>query len=221
MKKIISIILLVTALTLITACEKKETSKDYAKSYPNFTESQIQQLIEYSNNITMQKEPQKGDTIATITTNLGELKMLLYTEKAPITTKNFIELTKQGKYKDVPFHRVIEDFMIQGGDFERKNGTGGYSFEGPGTNIPDEFDEELKHAYGAVSMANAGPNTGGSQFFIVQAPLGTPWLDGRHAVFGYIYKGMDLVDKIAVVETDAMDRPKEEILIEEISIDEY
>lgn len=147
--------------------------------------------------------------------------MLLYTEEAPETTKNFIELSKEGKYNDTIFHRIIDDFMIQGGDFENRNGTGGYSYKGPGTYLKDEFGEGLEHKYGAVSMANAGPDTAGSQFFIVQASGGTPWLDGAHAIFGYVYEGMDVVEEMANVETDGSDKPLEDVVLEEVVIETF
>lgn len=169
----------------------------------------------------MKLAPESGNTIAIIKTNLGEIRMLLYTEQAPETAKNFIELSKEGKYNDVIFHRVIDDFMIQGGDFENKNGTGGYSYKGPGTTLKDEFGEGLEHKYGAVSMANSGPNTGGSQFFIVQAAAGTSWLNGKHAIFGYVYEGMDVVEKMADVEKDGMDKPLEDVVLEEVTIETF
>jgi cyclophilin family peptidyl-prolyl cis-trans isomerase len=158
------------------------------------------------------------DTSAVLTTNKGDIKICLYTEEAPETTKNFIELSKQGKYDGTIFHRVIKDFMIQGGDFENRNGTGGYSYLGKGTSLKDEFGKGLTHKYGAVSMANAGPNTGGSQFFIVQKKEGTDWLDGKHAIFGYVYEGMDIVDEIANVETNGVDKPLEDVIVEKVEI---
>ncbi|MDX9970528.1 MAG: peptidylprolyl isomerase [Candidatus Gracilibacteria bacterium] len=166
----------------------------------------------------MRLVPGSGDTIATLKTSMGDIKVLLYTNEAPETTKNFIELSKQGKYENVPFHRVIDDFMIQCGDFENKNGTGGYSYQGAGTVIPDEFSPVLKNIRGALSMANRGPNTGGSQFFIVQNKDGASWLDGKHAVFGFVFEGMEVVDKIAEAETDASDRPLSEILLKSVEI---
>ncbi|MBD3360918.1 peptidylprolyl isomerase [Candidatus Peregrinibacteria bacterium] len=169
----------------------------------------------------MKTSPQKGDTVAKIKTNFGNIKILLYTDKAPETAKNFIELSKAGKYDNNIFHRVIKDFMIQGGDFENRNGTGGYSYKGPGTTIEDEFGEGLSHIYGAVSMANAGPDTGGSQFFIVQNKEGTKRLDGKHSIFGYVFEGMDNVEKIAGLKTDQRDRPLEDVIIETIEIDEF
>lgn len=169
----------------------------------------------------MKTTPESGDTIATLTTNKGTINILLFTEEAPETTKNFIELAKQGKYDDTIFHRVIDNFMIQGGDFENRNGTGGYSYKGPGTYLQDEFGEGLTHVRGAVSMANAGPNTGGSQFFIVNAAEGTAWLNGAHAIFGFVYDGMDVVDAIAKVNKSSMDRPNEDMVIEKVEISQF
>ncbi|NIA02167.1 MAG: peptidylprolyl isomerase [Nitrospirae bacterium] len=169
----------------------------------------------------MKLAPDSGDTIAILKTNLGEIRMLLYTEQAPETAKNFIELSKEGKYNGTIFHRIIDNFMIQGGDFENRNGTGGYSYKGQGTTIKDEFGEGLEHKYGTVSMANAGPNTGGSQFFIVQAMEGTPWLNGVHAIFGYVYEGMDVVEKMADVEKDGMDKPLEDVVLEEVTVETF
>ncbi len=169
----------------------------------------------------MKTTPESGDTIATLTTNKGTINILLFTEEAPETTKNFIELAKQGKYDDTIFHRVIDNFMIQGGDFENRNGTGGYSYKGPGTYLQDEFGEGLTHVRGAVSMANAGPNTGGSQFFIVNAAEGTAWLNGAHAIFGFVYEGMDIVDAIAKVNKSSMDRPNEDMVIEKVEISQF
>lgn len=163
--------------------------------------------------------PQKGDHTAKIITNYGEIRVKLYADIVPETVKNFEELAKAGKYNGTIFHRVIKDFMIQGGDFDKRDGTGGYSYKGPGTVIQDEFSPELKNIKGALSMANRGPNTGTSQFFIVQAKDGTPWLDGKHAVFGQVYEGLDIVDKIASVETGPMDKPLKDVVIEKIEIE--
>lgn len=210
MKKTLALSLIIFTFFTI-GCEKKtdSTPADAETDTNNITQN------------TMQFKPEKGDTIAIMKTNMGDINILLYTKKAPGTTKNFIEHSKEGQYENVPFHRVIADFMIQGGDFENKNGTGGYSYKGKGTTLKDEFGAGLTHVYGAVSMANAGPNTGGSQFFIVQAKDGTSWLDGKHAIFGYVYDGMKVVEKIATVETDDFDKPKKEIKIEKVEIAEY
>lgn len=148
----------------------------------------------------------EGST-GTISTNYGDIKVELYPDLTPETYKNFKTLADEGKYDNVIFHRVIADFMIQTGDFERANGTGGYSYKGPGTKFEDEIVADLKHEYGTLSMTNAGPNTNGSQFFIVQAEAGTPWLDGKHTVFGKVIEGIEVVEKIASLQVDHMDRP--------------
>lgn len=178
---------------------------------------------------------------ATIKTNHGDIKIQLFPEQAPMTVENFVRLAQKGYYDKTIFHRVISDFMIQGGD-PKGNGTGGTSiwnhlFE-------DEFSRGLFNLRGALSMANSGPNTNGSQFFIVQnknmpkryikqmEPAGypkeiihaykqggTPWLDGRHTVFGQVIDGIDVVDEIAKVKKDKMDKPLEDVVINTIDID--
>ncbi len=148
---------------------------------------------------------------ATIETNHGTIRVELFQGRAPETVRNFIELAGKGFYDGVVFHRVIEGFMIQGGD---PDGTGR---GGPGYTIPDEFHSELRHDQkGILSMANAGPNTGGSQFFITLAA--TPWLDNRHAVFGKVIDGMDVVEEIGSVATGAGDRPKKEVRMESVTV---
>ena len=125
---------------------------------------------------------------AILETSKGTIKFELYETEAPITTKNFIDLTQKGFYNGLTFHRVIRSFMIQGG-CPKGDGTGG-----PGYSIRDEFNPKLRHTKGAVSMANAGPNTGGSQFFITEAPQ--PHLDGKHSVFGQVTEGQNVVESI-------------------------
>ncbi|MEE0329487.1 peptidylprolyl isomerase [Phascolarctobacterium succinatutens] len=145
------------------------------------------------------------------TTNKGIFVAEMFEDKAPLTTKNFIELVEKGFYDGIIFHRVIDGFMIQGGD---PTGTG---MGGPGYKIKDEFGEGLKHDdEGILSMANAGPNTGGSQFFITLAP--TPWLNGHHAIFGKVVEGMDVVRLIGVVPTDFRDRPREAVTMEKVEV---
>ena len=144
-------------------------------------------------------------------TNLGDFTAELFEDKAPKTAGNFLELVEKGFYDGVIFHRVIDDFMIQGGD---PTGTG---MGGPGYTIDDEFGPGLAHSSeGILSMANAGPNTGGSQFFITLVP--TPWLDGHHAIFGKITEGMDVVHKIGSTPTDFADRPLEDVVMEKVEI---
>lgn len=190
------------------------------------------------------KTPEKGDTIATMHTNMGDIKIKLFPDKTPKTVENFITHAKNGYYDGLKFHRVIKDFMIQGGD-PLGTGIGGESIWGG--KFEDEFDTELHNLRGALSMANAGPNTNGSQFFIVQAneaPAnmleqmeeltdsgfprdiieayrelgGTPWLDFRHTVFGQVFEGLEIVDKIAEVET-VNDKPCDDVIITSIDIE--
>ena len=144
--------------------------------------------------------------------NGGEFVIELYPEYAPVTVKNFEKLVKSGFYDGLTFHRVIDNFMIQGGD-PAGNGTGG-----PGYTIKDEFSSKLLHdGPGVISMANRGPNTGGSQFFITLRE--TKWLDGKHAVFGKVSKGMDVVYKIGKTATDSNDKPLEPVIIKKVTIE--
>ncbi|MGH7502697.1 MAG: peptidylprolyl isomerase [Longimicrobiales bacterium] len=150
--------------------------------------------------------------VASVKTTHGAIRIELFEDKAPATTKNFITLTEKNFYDGVIFHRVIDGFMIQGGD---PTGTGR---GGPGYQIKDEFHPELKHTgEGMLSMANAGPNTGGSQFFITLAA--TPWLDGKHAIFGRVIEGMDVVRQIGKVQTGAVDRPSADVIMESVRIE--
>ena len=192
------------------------------------------------------KTPALGDTVAVMHTNMGVIKIKLFVDEVPRTTKNFIELSKKGYYNGIIFHRVIKDFMIQGGD-PTGTGMGGESIYGE--KFEDEFSVKLHNVRGSLSMANAGPNTNGSQFFIVQADSvpdgmveqmeqltdrgfpeesiadykelgGTPWLDFKHSVFGQVYEGMDVVDAIANVKTNGSDKPLEDVKIISIDINE-
>ena len=149
---------------------------------------------------------------ACFSTSKGVFRVELDEDKAPETTANFIKLAESGFYNGLIFHRIISNFMIQGGC---PNGTG---MGGPGYTIKDEFHPELKHGGpGVLSMANAGPNTGGSQFFITLAA--THWLDGKHAVFGRVVEGMEVVSDTGQVETDGRDRPREDVVIETLTIE--
>ena len=188
-------------------------------------------------------KPEKGDVVAIMHTTMGDIKIKLFKEQTPKTFENFTTHAKNGYYDGLIFHRVIKDFMIQGGD-PMGTGIGGESIWG--TKFEDEFTPELHNLRGALSMANAGPNTNGSQFFIVQANTvpsnmldqmedlpeafppecakayadmgGTPWLDYRHTVFGQVYEGMDVVDAIANVKTAPGDKPIVPVEIETIEI---
>ena len=160
-----------------------------------------------------ENETETKRPVAKFETSMGDFRIELYSDLAPNTVKNFVDLAKKNFYDGVIFHRVIDKFMIQGGD-PKGNGTGG-----PGYTIPDEFGDGLKHdAPGILSMANAGPNTGGSQFFITLVP--TPWLDGRHAIFGHVIEGMNVVEAIGHTKTGRNDRPVEDVVIKTITIEE-
>ena len=182
------------------------------------------------------------DKNITIHTSKGDIKLTVFASKTPVTAASFLNLASRGFYDGLKFHRVIPDFMIQGGD---PTGTG---MGGPGYRFEDECRPDLRHdGPGVLSMANAGPGTNGSQFFIVQAPAvsddllaqmetlgesafpawavsayrtkgGTPWLDFRHTVFGQVYEGMDVVDAIANVPCGRNDKPAEDVVIESVTI---
>lgn len=178
---------------------------------------------------------------AVLHTNKGDVELVLFEAQAPKTVANFVGLAKQGYYDGITFHRIIKDFMIQGGD-PTGTGAGGESIYG--ASFEDEFSSDVFNLYGALSMANAGPNTNGSQFFIVTAPEvpnnmltqlegagfpkevvdayrengGTPWLDHRHTVFGHVVNGMDIVLDIQAVKTGAQDKPVHDVVIESITL---
>jgi cyclophilin family peptidyl-prolyl cis-trans isomerase len=149
-------------------------------------------------------------TTATLHTNHGAIAIELFDDDAPKTVENFLKLARDGFYNGVIFHRVIPDFMVQGGD---PTGTGS---GGPGYQFEDEFNDN-KIVRGALAMANAGPNTNGSQFFIVTTEAAS-WLDGKHTVFGRVTDGMDVVDAISALETDARDRPREDVAIDRVDV---
>lgn len=184
-----------------------------------------------------------GELKAVLKTNMGDVTVKLFKDVAPKAVENFVTHAENGYYDGLIFHRVIKDFMIQGGD-PTGTGMGGESIWGQP--FEDEFSMEAFNLYGALSMANAGPSTNGSQFFIVQlkdVPAdmlsqlegagypaeiiesyrlngGTPWLDHRHTVFGHVIEGMDVIEKIAEVETGRQDKPVEDVVIESIEVTE-
>ncbi|EOV5451327.1 peptidylprolyl isomerase [Listeria innocua] len=188
----------------------------------------------------LSKEVAPNEIEAEMITNRGTIRIKLFPEIAPKTVENFVTHSKNGYYDGLIFHRVIPEFMIQGGDPDGR-GTGGESIWGE--SFEDEFSTEAFNLRGALSMANAGPNTNGSQFFIVQKPDmpadmlgqmeqagfpveiieaykqgGTPWLEGRHTVFGHVIEGMDVVDEIANLPTGMQDKPVNDVVIEKINI---
>jgi cyclophilin family peptidyl-prolyl cis-trans isomerase len=151
-------------------------------------------------------------TKATLHTSEGPVEIELFPNEAPKTVENFVKLARDGFYDGLKFHRVIPDFMVQGG-CPQGTGTGG-----PGYQFEDEFNEH-KIVKGTLAMANSGPNTNGSQFFIVTADA-TPWLDGKHTAFGQVRSGQDVVDRISLADRDSRDAPRHDITIDRVEIDE-
>lgn len=231
---------LVLALTLVVSgCSKdSEGGKTDMKEIYDLGEAE---------NLEQLKKPASGEEVVVMETNQGTIKIRLFEEVAPKAVENFKTHAKDGYYDGLTFHRVMKDFMIQGGDPEG-TGMGGESIWGEA--FEDEFDVNYRNFRGALSMANSGENTNGSQFFIVQLDKveediinqmkeageesgypdnivkayetlgGTYWLDGKHTVFGQVYEGMDIVDKIAAVETDGNDKPVEDIIMKKVYIEE-
>ncbi len=175
----------------------------------------IANQISFSQQKKDKKKMVESMTVAIIQTNMGTIELELFADKTPKTVENFVGLANKGYYNGVIFHRVIDNFMIQGGD-PTGTGRGGQSLWGG--KFEDEFVPELKHdSEGILSMANAGPNTNGSQFFITLVP--TPWLDGRHTVFGKVIKGMDVVKAIGKVPRNQQDRPLKDVVMEKVTIE--
>lgn len=242
MKKKISIVMIVIALMVLAACSKKEElPKEQSTATNKPQEEQTKEKQEEKNMYPqLTQEVKDNEALVVMNTNKGAIKIKLFKEQAPKTVENFITHAENGYYDGIIFHRVIQDFMIQGGD-PTGTGMGGESIYG--STFEDEFTMDLFNLRGALSMANAGPGTNGSQFFIVQngqAPAsaaqltdggwpaeiaeayekmgGTPHLDQKHTVFGQVIEGMDVVDAIATVEVGAQDKPVEDVVIESIDV---
>jgi peptidyl-prolyl cis-trans isomerase B (cyclophilin B) len=244
MKRLMIVILFLLGLVLASCgqTEKEDTTKEETQQ----TEESKDTTEESKGDDTMTfpqltTEVAENEKLVEMKTSMGTIKIKLFPEQAPKTVENFITHSENGYYDGLKFHRVIKDFMIQGGD-PNGNGTGGESIYGE--SFEDEFSPELFNLRGALSMANAGPDSNGSQFFIVQKDDidpqfeeqmksagfpseiidaymkngGTPWLDQKHTVFGQVVEGMDIVDEIANVEVGANDLPKEEVVIESIKV---
>jgi len=177
------------------------------------SESTIQQKGDI---VTQYMNGKDSVTVAVIKTNMGTIEILLLDKHVPKTVENFVGLAEKGYYNGIIFHRVIENFMIQGGD-PTGTGRGGESFWGKA--FEDEFNMDLKHETpGVLSMANAGPNTNGSQFFITLVP--TPWLDGKHSIFGHVINGMDVVQAIGKVATSQpYNKPLKDVVMESVTIE--
>ena len=240
MRKISLIIIVISLVSVffLSACKKPDSENEHVGTNTNKTDEENKNL----NNLLQLTDVTDGEEIAIMHTNMGDITLRFFPEQAPKAVQNFITHAKNGYYDGVIFHRVIEDFMIQGGDAD---GLGGKSIWG--SSFSDEFSARLFNFNGALSMANAGKNTNGSQFFIVQKSKvdddlisqmkaagfpdaaieeykkvgGTPWLDGKHTVFGHVIDGMDIVNNIANVATGTGDKPIEDVIINSIDIIEY
>ncbi len=255
MKRLFQVLaLLMALLLLLTGCQTSSGTAEEKQPEETTQETQTTESVtledpgdlywnvKEGSSLLQNQKPASGSEIAIMKTSLGDITIMFFPSIAPKAVENFITHAKDGYYNGLTFHRVMNDFMIQGGD-PTGTGRGGESIWGE--EFEDEFSFDLWNFRGALSMANAGSNTNGSQFFIVQAPSvdpslilqmrdagwfpadvieyykevgGTPWLDQRHTVFGQVIAGMDVVDKIAAVETDEDDKPLEDVIIAEIQI---
>ncbi|PWW29737.1 peptidyl-prolyl cis-trans isomerase B (cyclophilin B) [Cytobacillus oceanisediminis] len=233
---------LLVLMLILAACgtstEKETDNANGSEQEETKTENQASETPDSFPQLT--EEVQDNERLVEMQTSKGNIKIKLFPEQAPKTVENFIKHSEDGYYDGLIFHRVIKDFMIQGGD-PQGTGMGGESIYGQA--FEDEFSNQLFNIRGALSMANSGPNTNGSQFFIVQNTTvdpslkeqmekagypediikayekgGTPWLDHKHTVFGQVVEGMDVVDSIAAVETAEQDKPVEDVVIEKIEV---
>ncbi len=233
MKKLIYIFALLLVAVSVSACTKKETKTQEIPPVINQEAEmpitpEIEVPVSQDTNIltneatntptnTMSENLREQYSQATIKTNYGDITVKFYGDDSPVTVNNFLKLASSGFYDNTKFHRVIKDFMIQGGDpLSKEANTSLYGTGGPGYQFADEFNSH-KLVLGSLAMANSGPNTNGSQFFIVTASE-TPWLDGRHTNFGEVVSGLEVVKKIEAVTTGANDRPLEDVVITSIEL---
>jgi peptidyl-prolyl cis-trans isomerase B (cyclophilin B) len=241
-KKILAVLIAIMFVLAGCGTADKKQEAEKAKEETKDSGGQAGQGQDDENIVYPQltNEVQENERLVEMVTSMGSIKIKLFPEQAPKAVENFIKHSEEGYYEGVTFHRVIDGFMIQGGDPEG-TGMGGESiYGGP---FEDEFTRELFNIRGALSMANAGPNTNGSQFFIVQNKEldpslpeqmkqagypekvikayengGTPHLDGKHTVFGQVVEGMDVVDKVATTPVGAQDKPEKDVVIEKINV---
>jgi peptidyl-prolyl cis-trans isomerase B (cyclophilin B) len=247
---------LTLSMVLLSGCSDKDPSsgssmtEEESSSMAAEIEAAKEAQRDMEVNFVQFSDLTEEDDIAVMETSMGTIKLRFFPEQAPKAVENFLTHAKEGYYNGLKFHRVFDDFMIQGGD-PKGNGTGGESIfkDESGNPVPfeDEFSTDLWNFRGALSMANSGEDTNGSQFFIVQAPTvsedllkqmedvpfptsviakykelgGTPWLDWKHTVFGFVVDGMDVVDAIAAVEADENGMPQEDVIITSITVRKY
>ncbi|MDA3860709.1 MAG: peptidylprolyl isomerase [Melioribacteraceae bacterium] len=200
------IMLLMLSLFMLNCSSGENIKEKQEKSIINKQDPKVKELMNVSENEKL---------VATVNTNVGVFEIELFAKEVPKTVENFVGLITDGKYNGVIFHRVIADFMLQGGD-PTGTGRGGESYWGG--KFSDEFHDSLTHTKpGMLSMANAGPNTNGRQFFVTLAA--TPWLDGKHAVFGEVTSGIDVVEAIGKTKTGMMDKPVDDIVMETVTVE--
>lgn len=217
MKRIFAIILSIMIAAAITGCGKEEKMNMVLSGSYTTIESVPAADTKNIGADYQTASPKTGDTVAVIHTNKGDICMRFFPEVAPIAVNNFIALAKAGKYNNTIFHRVISNFMIQGGDYTNFNGTGGGSIYGREFQL--ETDARVHNCAGSVAMANRGPGTNGSQFYINQ--VDNTYLDDKYTVFGQVYDGMDVVNDICGVRTDMSDRPLYDVTLDSVDIIEY
>ena len=242
MKKLLFLLCIATTICFLSACGSDDSSapKEEVEKEDSTVNTDTQEEGEIIMYPQLSKEVASNEALVTMNTSMGSIKIKLFPELAPKTVENFLTHAENGYYDGMIFHRIIQDFMIQGGD-PTGTGMGGESIYG--AEFEDEFSMNLFNLKGALSMANAGANTNGSQFFIVQASDaggtaqqmidggwpkeiaeayaemgGTPHLDQKHTVFGQVIEGLDIVDQMAMVETDASDKPVVDVTIDSIEI---
>jgi cyclophilin family peptidyl-prolyl cis-trans isomerase len=193
----------------------RDPSRENALDTADISNESIRETAD--NTSTMNTTKSEQNPVVTFTTNKGSIDIELFMDRAPITVGNFIKLVNEGFYDTTKFHRVISGFMIQGGDPNSKGSdVSMYGRGGPGYSIKDEFASGLSNTRGTLSMANSGPNTGGSQFFINLVP--NTYLDNKHAVFGKVISGMDVVDQISLVPRDPRDVPLAPVVLEHVAV---
>ncbi len=242
-KSLFNLFTLLTMVIMLSACGTSDkTEPEKAKNTaPKTEQKEGNQKVANSVYPQLTTEVAENERLVEMETSMGNIKIKLFPEYAPKAVENFVKHSEDGYYDGLIFHRVIKDFMIQGGD-PKGNGTGGESIWG--TPFEDEFSNNLFNLRGALSMANSGDNTNGSQFFIVQSSKldpsmkekmekagypremieayekngGTPWLDHHHTVFGQVVEGMDVVDQIAGTPVDGKDKPKKDVVIKQIKV---
>jgi len=228
-KLLISAVILVSSLSL-SACTAKTPEANETKQTPASSQA-TPEVVTPVNEKNMEESNKPGQVSApagqadllaeyskaVIHTNYGDIEVKLYSQDSPVTVNNFLNLAQAGFYDDTKFHRVIKDFMIQGGDpLSRGSDISRYGTGGPGYRFADEINSHLL-VKGSLAMANAGPNTNGSQFFIVTAEA-TPWLDGLHTNFGEVVSGMEVVEKIGTAATGANDRPLQDVVVSSVEL---